>query len=262
MNELFVCVKVDREERPDVDALYMEAVQAMIGQGGWPLERLPDPRAGAVLRRHVLSADTAPRDAGLAPGPAAVDEAWRPGATRSAIRASGWRRASRAARCSRRRPSRSPRPSWTPRWPRCAELRQRQRRLGRRAEVPGGVGRSSCCSRARSPTMALQTLRSMAVGGIFDQVGGGFSPLRGRRDVDGARTSRRCSTTTRCSPARTCTACWSAATDAAAHVRGDARLRAARAARARGRLLQRARRRLGGRRGQVLHVDASTSCAR
>ncbi len=37
MNEEFVCVKVDREERPDVDALYMEAVQAMTGHGGWPL---------------------------------------------------------------------------------------------------------------------------------------------------------------------------------------------------------------------------------
>src|SRR6201993_1525616 len=37
MNENFVCVKVDREERPDVDALYMEAVQAMTGHGGWPL---------------------------------------------------------------------------------------------------------------------------------------------------------------------------------------------------------------------------------
>src|SRR5262245_50855014 len=37
MNELFVNVKVDREERPDVDALYMEAVQALTGQGGWPM---------------------------------------------------------------------------------------------------------------------------------------------------------------------------------------------------------------------------------
>jgi uncharacterized protein YyaL (SSP411 family) len=37
MNELFVCVKVDREERPDVDAVYMEAVQAMTGAGGWPM---------------------------------------------------------------------------------------------------------------------------------------------------------------------------------------------------------------------------------
>ena len=37
MNELFVNVKVDREERPDVDAVYMDAVQAMTGRGGWPM---------------------------------------------------------------------------------------------------------------------------------------------------------------------------------------------------------------------------------
>jgi uncharacterized protein YyaL (SSP411 family) len=37
MNDTFVNVKVDREERPDVDAVYMEAVQALTGQGGWPM---------------------------------------------------------------------------------------------------------------------------------------------------------------------------------------------------------------------------------
>lgn len=37
MNASFVNIKVDREERPDVDAVYMEAVQAMTGQGGWPM---------------------------------------------------------------------------------------------------------------------------------------------------------------------------------------------------------------------------------
>ena len=37
MNERFVNVKVDREERPDVDAIYMDAVQAMTGRGGWPM---------------------------------------------------------------------------------------------------------------------------------------------------------------------------------------------------------------------------------
>jgi uncharacterized protein YyaL (SSP411 family) len=37
MNTHFVCVKVDREERPDVDAVYMEATQAMTGSGGWPM---------------------------------------------------------------------------------------------------------------------------------------------------------------------------------------------------------------------------------
>ena len=37
MNKLFVNIKVDREERPDIDALYMDAVQAMSGRGGWPM---------------------------------------------------------------------------------------------------------------------------------------------------------------------------------------------------------------------------------
>jgi uncharacterized protein YyaL (SSP411 family) len=43
MNEHFVSVKVDREERPEIDALYMEAVQAMTGQGGWPMTVFCDP---------------------------------------------------------------------------------------------------------------------------------------------------------------------------------------------------------------------------
>jgi uncharacterized protein YyaL (SSP411 family) len=37
MNEHYVCIKVDREERPDVDAIYMEAVQALTQHGGWPM---------------------------------------------------------------------------------------------------------------------------------------------------------------------------------------------------------------------------------
>ena len=37
MNDGFVCIKVDREERPDIDAIYMEAVQAISGHGGWPM---------------------------------------------------------------------------------------------------------------------------------------------------------------------------------------------------------------------------------
>jgi uncharacterized protein YyaL (SSP411 family) len=43
MNEHFVCIKVDREERPDVDAIYMDAVQAMTGHGGWPLNAFATP---------------------------------------------------------------------------------------------------------------------------------------------------------------------------------------------------------------------------
>jgi uncharacterized protein len=46
MNDNFICIKVDREERPDVDAIYMNAVQLMTGSGGWPLNcfTLPDGR--------------------------------------------------------------------------------------------------------------------------------------------------------------------------------------------------------------------------
>tara|TARA_Y100000814_G_scaffold104235_1_gene73123 strand:- start:3621 stop:5669 length:2049 start_codon:yes stop_codon:yes gene_type:complete len=46
MNELLVCIKVDREERPDIDSIYMNAVQQMHGHGGWPLNvfLLPDGR--------------------------------------------------------------------------------------------------------------------------------------------------------------------------------------------------------------------------
>ena len=43
MNEHFVCIKVDREERPDLDSIYMEAVQGMTGHGGWPLTTFLDP---------------------------------------------------------------------------------------------------------------------------------------------------------------------------------------------------------------------------
>jgi uncharacterized protein YyaL (SSP411 family) len=46
MNERYVCIKVDREERPDIDQIYMSAVQLMTGRGGWPLNcfALPDGR--------------------------------------------------------------------------------------------------------------------------------------------------------------------------------------------------------------------------
>lgn len=45
MNRYFVCIKVDREERPDVDAIYMDAIQTMGQRGGWPLNALLTPEA-------------------------------------------------------------------------------------------------------------------------------------------------------------------------------------------------------------------------
>ena len=70
MNELFVNIKVDREERPDVDAVYMEAVSALTGQGGWPMTVFltpdgepffggtyfpPEPRHGLPAFRQLLA---------------------------------------------------------------------------------------------------------------------------------------------------------------------------------------------------------------
>ena len=45
MNHSFVNIKVDREERPDIDAIYMQAVQAITGQGGWPMTVFLTPQA-------------------------------------------------------------------------------------------------------------------------------------------------------------------------------------------------------------------------
>ncbi len=71
MNELFVNIKVDREERPDLDGIYMRAVQAMTGHGGWPLTVFltpdgapfyggtyfpPDDRQGMPSFRRILTA--------------------------------------------------------------------------------------------------------------------------------------------------------------------------------------------------------------
>src|SRR6202008_696785 len=57
MNEHFINIKVDREERPDIDMVYMGAVQLMTGQGGWPLNcfALPDGRpiyGGTYFPKH------------------------------------------------------------------------------------------------------------------------------------------------------------------------------------------------------------------
>ena len=71
MNRSFVCIKVDREERPDVDQIYMDAQVRMHGQGGWPLNMFctpdgrpfyggtyfpPEPRQGMPAFRQVLEA--------------------------------------------------------------------------------------------------------------------------------------------------------------------------------------------------------------
>jgi uncharacterized protein len=175
MNERFVCVKVDREERPDVDALYMEAVQAMTGQGGWPLNVFltpeqapfyggtyfpPAPRFGMPSWRQVLGA---------------VAEAWD--TQRDEIRAQGQKVAPRLGGGALLTASVEPLQD--------AALDEAVATLRRSYDsVHGGFGGAPKFPQAPvlefllahgDPPMALQTLRSMAGGGIFDQVGGGFS---------------------------------------------------------------------------------------
>ena len=71
MNELFVNIKVDREERPDVDAIYMDAVQAMTGRGGWPMTVFCTPTGEPFYGGTYY-----PRDS-FVKLMQAVDDAWR-----------------------------------------------------------------------------------------------------------------------------------------------------------------------------------------
>jgi len=71
MNELFVNVKVDREERPDVDAVYMDAVQALTGRGGWPMTVFVDPDGRPFYGGTYYPKETFLRLM------AAIDEGWR-----------------------------------------------------------------------------------------------------------------------------------------------------------------------------------------
>ncbi len=184
MNESFVCVKVDREERPDIDALYMEAVQGMTGRGGWPLnvfltpEQLPfyggtyfppEPRHGMPAWTQVLQA---------------IAESWS--ANGAEIRAGGEQlreQLSGGARLS---------PSSVPLAP--AALTAAVERLRESFDARhGGFGGAPKFPQASTiellllgdgEEMALTTLRAMASGGIHDVLGGGFA----RYSVDAAWT--------------------------------------------------------------------------
>jgi uncharacterized protein YyaL (SSP411 family) len=184
MNECFVCVKVDREERPDVDAIYMEAVQGMTGQGGWPLnvfltpEQLPfyggtyfppEPRHGMPAWTQVLQA---------------IAESWD--ANREQIRAGGERLRERLSGAARLSPATEPVQEHA--------LEQSVATLAEGFDARhGGFGTAPKFPQTpvleflllgEGRPMALSTLHAMAGGGIHDQLGGGFS----RYSVDAAWT--------------------------------------------------------------------------
>ncbi len=175
MNERFVCVKLDREERPDLDSIYMEACQAMTGAGGWPLNVFltpeqvpfyagtyfpPQPRMGMPSWRQVVEA---------------VAHAWEE--KKDDIRAGGARIAERLRGGALLAPSTEPMNS--------SDLDAAVEKLrGQYDAAHGGFGGAPKFPPAsvlefllrRSETeMTAHTLRAMASGGMYDQVGGGFS---------------------------------------------------------------------------------------
>ena len=175
MNEEFVCVKVDREERPDVDAIYMDAVQAMTGHGGWPLNAFltpdavpfyagtyfpPTPRQGMPSWRMVLEG---------------VARAWRE--QRDDI-IDGSQRI--VARLQATAAIEAPDAELDP-----AALDEAVTALRRTYDAEhggwGGAPKFPAAStiefllRRGERRMALHTLRRMAGGGMYDQIGGGFA---------------------------------------------------------------------------------------
>ena len=160
MNELFVNIKVDREERPDVDAVYMDAVVALSGQRRLADDRVPHARRRAVLRRHVLPARAAARHARV-PAGARRDRRGvsRRSATTSRSRRQRSSRRSRAARagaaveraaharsCSTRRCACSA----------CSSTRSGAASAARRSSRPHRRS-SSCCAAARSTSRAARS---------------------------------------------------------------------------------------------------------
>jgi uncharacterized protein YyaL (SSP411 family) len=175
MNERFVCIKVDREERPDIDAVCMEACQTMTGQGGWPLNAFltpeqapffvgtyfpPEPRHGMPSWRTVLDA---------------VAEAWNDRRDRVREQGAGVLRSLGGA--TRLPASDEP----------IVDSILVEAVEGLRSAydpVNAGFGRAPKFPQASliefllargERDVSLQTLRAMAQGGIYDQVGGGFS---------------------------------------------------------------------------------------
>jgi uncharacterized protein YyaL (SSP411 family) len=183
MNKHFICVKLDREERPDVDKVYMTAVQAMTGQGGWPLNVFLTPDLKPFFGGTYFPPTARWGQPGWIQLLGRVAELW---ATRRAdVESDAARLTAEVARFvsasgdERRRPAEEVLDAaveayrgaydpehagfgGAPKFPMPANLRFLLRRHARTGE---GEGRA----------MAVETLRAMARGGIFDQVGGGFA---------------------------------------------------------------------------------------
>ena len=179
----------------------------MTGHGGWPLNAFLTPDRRPVLCRHLLPARVPPRAAELADG-ARRRRRGLVGAPRSRSapgRADGRRRWARP-RGSSRRSSRSPttlvRAALVSLW---STYDRANGGFGRAPKFPQASVIEFLLARGERE-MSLETLRGDGPRRDLRPGRRRLCPLRGRRDLDRARTSRRCSTTTRCWPAPTCTA--------------------------------------------------------
>ncbi|ROO82802.1 hypothetical protein EDD29_0286 [Actinocorallia herbida] len=177
MNEGFVSVKVDREERPDVDAVYMEAVQALTGQGGWPMTVFMTPDGHPFYCGTYFPRE---RFQGLL---RAVSAAWRE--QRTDLVAQG-RQIVDALGGQENGPSGTGAPDDAA-LERAVQVLARgfddkYAGFGGAPKFPPSMVLEFLLRRGDTGKMAARTLEAMARGGIYDQLGGGFA----RYSVDAA----------------------------------------------------------------------------
>jgi uncharacterized protein len=175
MNEHFVCIKVDREERPDVDAIYMEAVQAMSGHGGWPMTVFLDPEAVPFYGGTYFPPDESRGMPSFRMVMEAVVDAFE--RKREEIRERAADTRARLGAIGLVEP--------TPEPPEAAQLEETVARLRTAADMErGGFGGAPKFPPASALELLLarderevveRTLDAMAAGGIYDQLGGGFA---------------------------------------------------------------------------------------
>jgi uncharacterized protein YyaL (SSP411 family) len=175
MNEHFVCVKVDREERPDVDAIYMEAVQAISGHGGWPMTVFLDPDGVPFYGGTYFPPDDSRGMPSFRMVMEAVVHAFETQREEIRERAPGVRARLGAIGEVEPRPD----------LPGAAELEEAVRRLlGAADRHNGGFGGAPKFPPASALELLLArgetqhvelTLDRMLAGGIYDQIGGGFA---------------------------------------------------------------------------------------
>jgi uncharacterized protein YyaL (SSP411 family) len=181
MNDHFVSVKVDREERPDIDALYMEAVQAISGQGGWPMTVFLDPDGVPFYGGTYFPPDDSRGMPSFRMVMEAVIDAYEN--RRGELQAQAPRTRERLAAIGAIEPS-GERPDARLLELSLAGLRERADGLhggfGGAPKFPPASALELLLARGETDHVEL-TLDAMMAGGIYDQLGGGFA----RYSVDG-----------------------------------------------------------------------------